>query len=313
MLNWRVNNYERIADIIQYLDKNFTDQSDLAKLASRAKMSPFHFHRLFSSWAGVTPKDFLQCLTLAHVKKQLRKGKSILDAALDSGLSKPSRLHGLCIYLEAASPDELKSGGKGWRITFGFAESPFGKCLIAESPRGICHLSFSDFKKNGVGLTAIQKDWPYAKLHRDDSHAAKLAGRIFTSAKSASTNRSRTLSQKQLHNRSHQINSNSSPLRAFVKGTAFQVRVWRTLLNVPQSTLTTYGHLAKAVGKPTATRAVGSAVGKNPVAYLIPCHRVIRETGVTGEYHWGKIRKRAIIAWENLKIQNHDANKHALN
>ena len=241
-------------------------------------MSQFHFHRLFSTWAGVTPKDFLQCLTLAHAKELLREGESILDVALESGLSGPGRLHDLCVNLEAASPGELKSGGAGWTISFGFAESPFGKCLIAESPRGICHLSFVENEEAETALAALQNDWPQAKLKRDDSAAARLAARIFA----------------------RPADSHSRPaLRAFVRGTPFQVRVWRALLQVQPGTLTSYGRLAGAIGKPAAARAVGAAVGQNPLAYLIPCHRVIRETGVIGDYHWGQIRKRAMIAWES--------------
>ena len=278
-----VNHYERVADIIRHLDENFTEQPDLTSLAKRAGVSPFHFHRLFSSWAGITPKDFLQCLTLAHVKKKLREGKTVLDTAFDSGLSSPGRLHDLCVQLEAASPGEIKSGGEGSQIRFGFAESPFGKCLIGESLRGICHLSFidshRDSKNNHSGLAEIQKDWPRAKFFRDDAYAKKLTDRIFK--------------------RSLQTAKVSSPLRAFVKGTEFQINVWRALLKVPRGSFITYSYLAGAVGKSKAARAVGSAVGSNPVAYLIPCHRVIRQTGVIGDYHWGRIRKRAIIGWES--------------
>ena len=288
-----MNDYERIAGILRHLDQSAASQPDLASLANRAGLSPFHFHRLFSSWAGVTPKDFLQCLTLAHAKKQLREGKSVLDTALDSGLSGPGRLHDLCVQLEAASPGELKSGGEGWRIRAGFADSPFGTCLIGESPRGICHLSFMDSgKKSAKGgsasvgkdaWAAIQRDWPRAELNRDDAHAAKLAVRIFKRAKS------------------NQAAGGSSPLHAFVKGTEFQVSVWKALLKIPQGKFITYGQLAAALGKPEAARAVGSAVGKNPVGYLIPCHRVIRGTGVTGDYRWGRIRKRAILTWESTR------------
>src|SRR5271170_5011141 len=166
-----MNDYERVAQIIRFLDERRAEQPDLAALAARAGLSQFHFHRLFAAWAGVTPKDFLQCLTLAHAKALLRAGGNILDAALESGLSGPGRLHDLCVNLEAASPGELKSGGAGWMISFGFAESPFGKCLIAESPRGICHLSFVGNEK--TALTELQKDWPQAKLKRNDSAATK--------------------------------------------------------------------------------------------------------------------------------------------
>ncbi len=276
-----MNDYDRIEAVIRHLDENFQEQPDLTRLAQRAGLSPFHFHRLFSSWAGVTPKDFLQCLTLSEVKKQLREGKSVLAASLDSGLSGPGRLHDLCVELEAASPGEIKSGGEGWTLTAGFAESPFGKCLIAESPRGICHLSFTGSERNDSALAGIQKQWPRAGVVRNDAHAAKLSKKIF------------------VHSR--QTGMGSVLLRAFVKGTDFQVRVWRALLNVRPGTLVTYGDLARAVKKPSAARAVGTAVGDNPVAFLIPCHRVIRETGVTGEYHWGRTRKQLMIGWENVR------------
>ena len=172
----RMNDYERIARVIRFLDASHVEQPDLTTLAGRAGLSPFHFHRLFATWAGVTPKDFLQCLTLAHAKELLRDGESILDAALESGLSGPGRLHDLCVNLEAASPGELKSGGAGWTISFGLAESPFGKCLIAESPRGLCHLSFVENEKSS--MAELQQDWPQAKWKRDDAAAAQLAARF---------------------------------------------------------------------------------------------------------------------------------------
>jgi AraC family transcriptional regulator of adaptative response/methylated-DNA-[protein]-cysteine methyltransferase len=276
-----MNDYERIAQVIRFLGASYVEQPDLTTLAGRAGLSQFHFHRLFATWAGVTPKDFLQCLTLAHAKELLCDGAPILDVALESGLSGPGRLHDLCVNLEAASPGELKSGGAGWTICFGFADSPFGKCLIAESPRGICHLSFVENEK--TSLAELQSEWPQAKLKRDDSTAARLAARIFA----------------------RPDDSHSQPaLRAFVRGTPFQVRVWRALLQVQPGALTSYGRLAAAIDKPTTARAVGAAVGQNPLAYLIPCHRVIRETGVIGDYHWGPIRKRAIIAWESSQTRD---------
>lgn len=270
-----MNDYERIALIIRRLDERHAAQPDLAALAGYAGLSRFHFHRLFAAWAGVTPKDFLQCLTLAHAKALLRAGGNILDAALESGLSGPGRLHDLCVNLEAASPGELKSGGAGWTITGGFAESPFGKCLIAESPRGICQLSFIENEKSA--WRELQRNWPQAGRRRDDGLAARLAEQIFARPHPPGT---------------------PAPLRAFVRGTPFQVRVWRALLQVQPGTLTSYGRLAGAVGQPAAARAVGTAVGLNPLAYLIPCHRVIRETGVIGDYRWGQIRKRVMIARE---------------
>jgi len=222
-------------------------------------------------------KDFLQCLTLAHAKELLRAGKTILGTAFEAGLSGPSRLHDLCVELEAASPGEMKLGGNGWAITAGFANTPFGKCLIGESPRGICHLSFIDSATDAEALSEIREAWPNARLVRRDASASRIANRIFSNAASA----------------------NHAPLRALVSGSAFQVRVWRALLGVQPGALTTYGRLAEAIGQSGASRAVGSAIGKNPVAYLIPCHRVIRETGVLGHYRWNALRKRAMLAWES--------------
>ncbi|HXR04353.1 MAG TPA: methylated-DNA--[protein]-cysteine S-methyltransferase [Verrucomicrobiae bacterium] len=308
-----MNDYGRIAQVIRFLDERHVEQPDLATLAGCAGLSRFHFHRLFSTWAGVTPKDFLQCLTLAHAKELLRAGESILDAALESGLSGPGRLHDLCVNLEAASPGEWKAGGAGWTISFGFAESPFGKCLIAESPRGVCHLSFVETENAKAAIAELQNEWPKAKWKRDDSVATELAGKIFSLS---------SQKEERAGVRRHQFkspcpdplpawagrgsepdrpsDSHSQPaLRAFVRGTPFQVRVWRALLQVEPGMLTSYGRLAGAIGKPAAARAVGAAVGQNPLAFLIPCHRVIRETGVMGDYHWGQIRKRAMIAWES--------------
>jgi AraC family transcriptional regulator of adaptative response/methylated-DNA-[protein]-cysteine methyltransferase len=273
-----MKDYQRIAQVIRHLDECHAGQPDLARLAEIAGLSPFHFHRLFSTWAGVTPKDFLQCLTLAHAKTLLRKGQSVMDAALGSGLSGPGRLHDLCVILEAASPGEVKSGGEGWTISAGFADSPFGRCLIGESPRGLCHLSFVDTGDSAAALATLRENWPQARLQRDDALASRLAGGIFQ----------------------RPANIHSRPaLRAFVKGTTFQMRVWRALLQVPSGTLVSYGRLAAALDHPAAARAVGTAVGHNPLAWLIPCHRVIRETGVIGEYRWGAVRKHAMVAWES--------------
>ena len=272
-----MTDYDRIARVIHHLEAHQTEQPGLESLARNVGLSPFHFHRLFSSWAGITPKDFLQCLTLENVKERLRNGASVLDASLDAGLSGPGRLHDLCVSIEAASPGELKSGGTGWTISAGFAPSVFGTCLVAEGRRGICHLSFVEEGNERHAWSGLQADWPNAVLRRDDSASAMLANRIFA----------------------RPVNARSRPaLRAFVRGTPFQVRVWRALLQVAPGELTTYRRLAAAAGIPEAARAVGTAVGKNPLAYLIPCHRVIRETGVIGKYRWGTTRKRAMLARE---------------
>jgi AraC family transcriptional regulator, regulatory protein of adaptative response / methylated-DNA-[protein]-cysteine methyltransferase len=276
-----MNHYEQIARVIRYLDTHYAEQPDLATLAEVTGLSPAHFHRLFSSWAGVTPKDFLQCLTLSHAKELLQGGTSVLATSLQSGLSGPGRLHDLCVSLEAASPGELKSGGTEWLITGGFGLSPFGMCLIAEGPRGICHVAFLDAGAEKEAWAELVAAWPNSRMVRDDTAAKRMLTRVFTTPAAGS--------ESQL------------PLRAFVKGTAFQVRVWRALLEIPPGQVTSYGRLAAALGQPTAARAVGSAVGSNAVAFIIPCHRVIRETGVLGEYRWGSFRKRAVLSWEQAR------------
>src|SRR5437773_2894597 len=272
-----MNDYERVANVIRFLDRHHTEQPDLNQLAAAAGLSPFHFHRLFSTWAGVTPKDFLQCLTLEHVKQLLLNGNNVFDVALDAGLSGPGRLHDLCVTLEAASPGEMKNGGAGMQIGYGFAETPFGEALIAETKRGICQLSFVDGKGRNAARDLLMSQWPNAKLNRNDARIGELSATIFTQGREGTSRR---------------------PLRAFVRGTSFQLRVWRALLRVPSGTLTTYGRLAEAIGQSKAARAVGSAVGANPISFIIPCHRVIRETGALGNYGGGWLRKRAMVGWE---------------
>jgi len=273
-----VNDYERIARIIEYLDAHHVEQPDLHQLAGLVHLSTFHFHRLFSSWAGVTPKDFLQCLTVAHARDLLRNGESVMGAALDAGLSGPGRLHDLCVNLEAATPGEVKSGGEGMDLGYGLSQTPFGSWLVAESPRGLCHLSFIDDPDDATAR--LKEDWPRARLMRDDPLAERLADDVFDES---------------------QRKTGQAPLRAFVRGTPFQVRVWRALLRIPRGALTSYGRLAEFVGHPSAARAVGNAVGDNPLAWIIPCHRVIRETGIVGNYRWGRVRKRVALAWEGAQ------------
>jgi AraC family transcriptional regulator of adaptative response/methylated-DNA-[protein]-cysteine methyltransferase len=272
-----MNDYERIATVIRFLDRHHTDQPDLNQLAAGAGLSPFHFHRLFSTWAGVTPKDFLQCLTLEHVKQLLRDGDNVFDAALNAGLSGPGRLHDLCVTLEAASPGEIKNGGAEMKIDYRFADTAFGEALIAETRRGICHLSFVVDRGRNRAQDLLISQWPNAKVNRNDARISELSAKIFA----------------QVRDGAHR-----PTLRAFVRGTPFQLRVWRALLRVPSGSLTTYGRLAQAIGQSQAARAVGSAVGANPIAFIIPCHRVIRETGALGNYHWDPIRKCAILGWE---------------
>ncbi len=272
-----MNDYQRIEELIRYLAEHRHQQPSLQTLAQQAQLSPYHLHRLFHRWAGITPKGFLQSLTVAHAKELLRQGKSVLDASLDTGLSGPSRLHDLCVNLEAASPGEVKSAGSGWTITAGFTASPFGDCLIAAGPRGICHLSFVESRDREAGREAIHTDWRYADIQWDDDVAGKTAGDIFEPSDAGTA---------------------GNPLKAFVRGTEFQIRVWRALLRIPCGCLASYGQIADTVCSPSASRAVGSAVGQNRLAYLIPCHRVIRESGALGHYRWGSERKKSMLVWE---------------
>ncbi len=271
-----MNDYERIARVLRYVDAHHSEQPGLSVLAREAGLSVFHFHRLFSTWAGVTPKNFLQWLTFTRAQGLLREGESVLATALETGLSGPGRLHDLCVRVEAASPGEIKSGGAGWTIKAGFAPSPFGDCLAAQSPRGVCHISFVD-RNRKEAWENLKGLWPNARWQRDDVAIRRLLHGVF-----ARTDRPRA----------------RRPLTAFVRGTDFQLRVWRALLSIPSGKVTTYGQLAAVVCTSSAARAVGSAVGSNELAWLIPCHRVIRQTGAAGDYRWGAVRKQAMIAWE---------------
>jgi AraC family transcriptional regulator of adaptative response/methylated-DNA-[protein]-cysteine methyltransferase len=269
-----VNDYERIARIIRHLDEHRATQPSLRELAAVAGLSESHFHHLFHRWAGVTPKDFLQCLTVEFAKRRLRESASVLETALEAGLSGPGRLHDLLVTLEAASPGEFKQRGAGMRIHWGFADSPFGRCSLGWNARGICHLAFYDSEADEAVPDQLTENWSAAELVRDDSAQAQ-ANAIFN----------RDPARKQ-------------ELRAFVRGTPFQLKVWRALLRIPSGSLTSYGGIARTIGVPGGGRAVGTACGHNPIAFLIPCHRVIRETGIVQGYRWGTLRKRALLARE---------------
>lgn len=270
-----VNDFDRIAKVIRYLDENHTGQPPLRDLAAASGLSPAHFHRLFRRWAGVTPKDFLQCLTVEHAKRCLRESASVLDTALTTGLSGPGRLHDLLVTLEAASPGEFKNRGRGLTIEWGLAASPFGWCSLGWNTRGICHLAFHETNRSNATPPELRANWPAAELRRNDRGAQAQAKIIFNSERPA-----------------------SGALKAFVRGTPFQLKVWRALLQIPAGCVASYGSIAAAIGEPSAARAVGTACGSNSIAFLIPCHRVIRETGIVQGYRWGHTRKRALIAWE---------------
>jgi len=278
-----MNDFERIARVIRHLDAGHEHQPALADLAEVAGLSAFHFHRLFRRWAGVTPKDFLQCLTAEFAKQRLRDSASVLDTALEAGLSGPARLHDLLVTLEGASPGEFKRKGAGLRLEWGLAESPFGLCSIAWSDRGICHLAFPEPGSAKSVPAELASDWGSAEFRRNDRAAGAQASAIFSPASAGGPALSLPKEVR---------------LTAFVRGTAFQLKVWRALLRIPPGHLASYGRIAAAIGEPHAVRAVGSACARNQVAFLIPCHRVIRETGIVQGYRWGNARKQAILAWE---------------
>jgi len=266
--------YERIARAIEYLRRHAAEQPDLAAVARHVHLSEHHFQRLFTRWAGVSPKRFLQYLTVEHAKSRLAQTGNVLDLTADVGLSGPGRLHDLFVTLEAMSPGEMRAGGAGLKIRFGIHESPFGACLIAVSPRGICGLHFVENQAAAVAL--LRRDWPHAALAPDAGGTVSLARRIFD-----------PLAAQRMQ-----------PLALLVRGTNFQIQVWRALLRLPFGSIATYRSIAAQIGHPSAARAVGNAIGANPIAWLIPCHRVIRGSGTFGRYRWGENRKAAILGWE---------------
>jgi AraC family transcriptional regulator of adaptative response/methylated-DNA-[protein]-cysteine methyltransferase len=272
--------FQIVADSLSFLGTNFRQQPSLDELASRAGMSKYHYQRVFTRWAGVSPKRFLQFLTVEHAKKLLRDSEPILSTAFSLGLSGPARLHDLFLTTEGVTPGEFRRGGAELEVHFGVHDSPFGFALLASTERGICHLSFLPQEDPGAvqgNIMELRQEWPGARLVDAPERTAPVAKALF------------------------EPNTGKSPpssLSIVLKGTNFQIKVWTALLRIPPGTVTTYGRLARALGQPTAARAVGSAVGRNPVSYLIPCHRVIRELGTISGYRWGPVRKRAMLGWE---------------
>lgn len=267
--------YQRIEQTIRYLSENFRQQPGLAQIAAQVGLSEFHFQRLFRRWAGVSPKRFLQFLTAEYARGVLQASGSVLEAAWESGLSGGGRLHDLTVALHAATPGEIKSHGAGLTIRYGFHPTPFGEALIAATNRGICALAFVQGSREEA-LESVRTPWKNAAFVLDQTGTAVLAERIFSSGKQ----------------------HNGAPPALHIQGTNFQIKVWQALLCLPPGSAATYGDIAAAIGAPGAARAVGSAVGQNPVAWLIPCHRVIRKTGILGEYRWGAVRKKAMLGWE---------------
>ncbi|HTA75943.1 MAG TPA: methylated-DNA--[protein]-cysteine S-methyltransferase [bacterium] len=272
-----MSDYDRIEKTIHYLDKHFQEQPSLEKIAQSIHLSPFHFQRLFRKWAGVSPKQFIQYLTAQHAKQRLLESRSVLEASYDSGLSGPGRLHDLMVTVEAMTPGEVKVRGKGMKIEWGIHPTPFGNALIAVTARGICGLSFLENKNRKAALVQMRRRWLKAEWRENHESTLKMIRHIFEK-RSTKTN-----------------------LKVLLAGTAFQIKVWEALLKIPTGLVQSYQDVAKTIRKPRASRAVGTAVGQNSVAYLIPCHRVIRETGILGEYRWGSSRKKAMLGWEESK------------
>jgi AraC family transcriptional regulator of adaptative response/methylated-DNA-[protein]-cysteine methyltransferase len=273
-----VRDYERIARAIEYLRHHAEDQPDLAAAARHVHLSEHHFQRLFTRWAGVSPKRFVQYLTVEHAKSRLASARGVLEVAGAVGLSGPGRLHDLFVTLEAMTPGEYKAGGAGLAIRYGVHESPFGPALVAVTARGVCGLHFVDGSSDGIGR--LRRDWPDAELRRDLAATTPVSERLF-----------RPLSPPAV-----------GALALLVKGSNFQVKVWRALLELPFGSLATYGDIAARIGTPGSARAVGTAIGANPIAWLIPCHRVIRESGALGGYRWGAERKAAMLGWEAAHV-----------
>lgn len=275
-----MSDYERIARAISYLSDHVREQPSLEAVAAHVHLSPFHFQRLFSRWAGTTPKRFLQVLTLELGKNLLAESGSLLEVADDLGLSSTSRLHDHFVQLEAVTPGEYRGKGTGLVIRYGLHETPFGLLFAALTPRGVCRAAFlDDAAQASEQLAVLQKTWPLASCIRDDAGTKTVAEAIASSPTGA-----------------------PRPLSLHVAGTNFQVAVWRALLRIPTGTAVSYGDIAAAVGSPRAVRAAGTAIGANPVAFLIPCHRVIQQSGALGGYRWGLVRKQALQTWEKLQL-----------
>ncbi len=274
--------YEQIARAIEHLTAHYRDQPSLAEMAAKANLSEFHFQRLFTEWAGVSPKKFSQYLTLEHAKNQLRTGVPLGDAAHEAGLSGTGRLHDLFVTIEGVTPGQFKQAGAGLLLTYGLFNSPFGTYVLGAISGKVALLHF--LNDGDHPETLLTTAWPEATLHYDPSAVQPLADQIFpTVAQFGSTPK--------------------HPLPVLLRGSAFQLKVWEALLKIPEGRLASYDQIATVIGQPTASRAVGTAIGSNPIGYLIPCHRVIKKTGLFGGYRWGTERKQAMLGWEAARVE----------
>lgn len=271
-------NYNRIAEAITYLKENFKHQPGLDEVAGKIHLSPYHFQRLFTDWSGVSPKKFLQYISLEYAKQILQnKEATLFDAAYETGLSGTGRLHDLFVKIEGMTPGEYKNGGESLNISYSFANSPFGRVLAATTSKGVCHIGFSD--NDALAFQDLKQRFPNASFRETADQAQLQALQMFGNDPAG------------IHK-----------IKLHLKGTPFQLRVWEALLKIPVGQLSTYGNIAKSIDQAGASRAVGTAIGSNPVAFLIPCHRVIRSSGIIGGYMWGPVRKTAMIGWEAARI-----------
>ncbi|WP_429040767.1 bifunctional transcriptional activator/DNA repair enzyme AdaA [Aeromonas veronii] len=275
-----MSDYARIADAIRFIASQVERQPTLDEIAAHVHLSPFHFQRLFSRWAGVTPKRYLQVLTLERAKALLQESRPLLEVADILGLSSGSRLYDHFVQLEAVTPGEYKQRGAGLVIDHGVHDTPFGQAFVALTQRGVCNFSFLDDQTPETPLTALAHSWPEARLQEAPSRTQNVINTMFDGSKAP-----------------------DRPISLHVSGTNFQISVWRALLQIPPAKVVSYAQVASAVGNPKAARAVGLAVGANPVALMIPCHRVIQQNGKLGGYHWGETRKQAIHAWEAARYE----------
>ncbi|GAB6039569.1 methylated-DNA--[protein]-cysteine S-methyltransferase [Endothiovibrio diazotrophicus] len=271
-----MSDYARIAEAIAFITRNARRQPSLEEVAAHLHLSPYHFQRLFARWAGISPKRFLQTLTLEHAKQRLREPRPLLEVAHEVGLSGGSRLHDHFVTLEAITPGEFRQGGRGLVIEYAVHPTPFGEAFIAVTPRGICTLSFLDSREAAGSLEQLRREWPLATLVSNPDASAPAAA-VLNAGRAANV-----------------------PLSLHVRGTNFQIQVWRALLQIPFGAVANYSEVAAALGRPRAARSVATAIGANPVAVLIPCHRVIRQSGELTGYRWGAVRKRAVLAWESV-------------
>jgi AraC family transcriptional regulator of adaptative response/methylated-DNA-[protein]-cysteine methyltransferase len=271
--------YQRIEQAILYLEDHYKEQPGLEEVAASIGLSEYHFQRLFSRWAGVSPKRFLQFLTKEGAKELLNRSENLLDTTLQVGLSSLGRLHDLFVTTEAVTPGEYKSGGAGVTIRYGVHPTPFGKCLVATTERGICHLSFIQGSE-GDAIDSLLADWRQAEMIEDYRSTVGLIEPIFDL----------------------RYSNHTKPLNIHLRGTNFQLKVWEALLQIPAGAVTTSADVAARIGRPNAMRAVGTAVGQNPIAVLIPCHRVIRKVGESGNYRYGALRKKALLAREFASV-----------